>query len=86
MFKSALGAAPVVVVWPAAGLAQSIPVAYFSPQRAFAVSPEGKEAEARLTALQAERAKELDARNQKMKAMQDALQRSGAVASGPSGT
>jgi Skp family chaperone for outer membrane proteins len=49
--------------------------ACFSPQRAFAASPEGKDVETRLTALLAKRAKELDARNQRLKALQDGLQR-----------
>ena|SRR6187549_3732914 len=84
MLKSALGAALILVVWPLTASAQpltSTPVGYFSPQRAFAASPEGRDAETRLTALQAERAKELDARNQRLKALQDVLQRSGPVLS-----
>lgn len=84
MLKSALGPALILVVWPLTASAQpltSTPLGYFSPQRAFAASPEGRDAETRLTALQAERAKELDARNERLKALQDALQRSGSVLS-----
>jgi Skp family chaperone for outer membrane proteins len=84
MYKSALGAALALVLWPLTGFAQSpgsFPVAYFSPQRAFAASTEGQVAQTRLTALRAERAKELDARNQKVKALQDSLKRNEAVLS-----
>ena len=54
-------------------------LAYFSPERAFMMSPDGKSAQAKLTALEAERGKELAARNAKLKDMQDALQRGAAV-------
>jgi Skp family chaperone for outer membrane proteins len=54
-------------------------LAYFSPQRAFALSPDGKAAEARLSALEAERSKELAARNAKLQEMQTSLQQSAAV-------
>ena len=54
-------------------------LAYFSPQRAFALSPDGKAAEARLSALEAERSKELAARNAKLADMQNSLQQSAAV-------
>lgn len=67
--------AVAVLASPLAASAQtglSAPIAYFSPQRAFAASPEGKDVEAKLTALQAQRSRELDARNQKLKALQDA--------------
>jgi outer membrane protein len=56
-------------------------VAYFSPQRAFAASPDGREADTRLTALQATRERELDARNQKLSALRNALQSNAAVLS-----
>ena len=82
----ALGALLMLFAGPLTAAAQtpgSVPVAYFSPQRAFAALPEGKEVEARLVALQAERSRELDARNQKLKALQDALQQSTAVLSAP---
>jgi outer membrane protein len=84
MLKRALGAAVILFVWPLSTSAQpslSIPLAYFSPQRAFAASPEGRDVETRLTALQAARAKELDARHQRLKALQDGLQRNEAVLS-----
>lgn len=54
-------------------------LAYFSPERAFAMSSDGQAAQAKLTALEAERGKELAARNAKLKDMQDALQRGAAV-------
>lgn len=84
MLKSALSAAVVVLLWPLAASAQpsiSLPLAYFSPQRAFAASPEAKDVETRLTTLQTQRTRELDARNQRLKALQDALQRNGSVLS-----
>ena len=84
MPKSVLSAVLVLLVSPLAATAQTAsatPIAYFSPQRAFAASPEGKVTEARLAALQAERGRELGARNQKLKVMQDALQQTGAVLS-----
>ena len=54
-------------------------LAYFSPQRAFALSPDGKAAEAKLSALEAERSKELAARTAKLQDMQNSLQQTAAV-------
>ncbi len=54
-------------------------LAYFSPQRAFALSADGKTAEAKLSALEAERSKEIAARNAKMQDMEKALQQSSSV-------
>lgn len=54
-------------------------LAYFSPERAFAMSSDGKAAQARLTALEVERGKELAARNAKLKEMQTALERGAAA-------
>jgi outer membrane protein len=54
-------------------------LAYFSPQRAFALSADGKAAEARLSALEAERSKELEARSAKLKEMEASLQQSSSV-------
>jgi|KBSSwiStaDraftv2_1062776.scaffolds.fasta_scaffold49499_3 outer membrane protein len=82
MLKSVLGAVLTLLVCPFVASAQpSVPFAYFSPQRAFAASPESKTVETRLNALQATRSKELDSRNQRLKVMQDALERSGTVLS-----
>ena len=53
-------------------------LAYFSPERAFAMSSDGKAAETKLATLEAERGKELAARR-KLKDMQDSLQRGAAV-------
>lgn len=79
-----LMAAVLVAGLPVAVSAQAapsapLPIAYFSPQRAFFASPDGKIAQARLTSLQAQRAKEVDARNAKLKQLQDALQQASAV-------
>jgi Skp family chaperone for outer membrane proteins len=58
-------------------------LAYFSPQRAFFQSNDGKAAEARLTSLQAQASREADSRNAKLKALQDELaQRSSVLAEG----
>lgn len=54
-------------------------LAYFSPQRAFALSADGKAAEAKLNALEAERSKEIAARNAKLQVMQNSLQQSSSV-------
>ena len=54
-------------------------LAYFSPQRAFALSSDGKAAEAKLSALEAVKAKEIAARNSKLKELQDALERGTSV-------
>jgi outer membrane protein len=65
----------------AAGQTTSLPIAYFSPQRAFVGSAEGKAAQAKLTSLQTDRSREIEARNDKLKAMQGALQQTGVVVS-----
>jgi Skp family chaperone for outer membrane proteins len=57
----------------------SLPLAYFSAQRAFAQSADGKTAQAKLSSLQAERSTEIAARNAKLKGLQDALQQSATV-------
>ena len=54
-------------------------LAYFSPQRAFALSTDGKAAEAKLGALEAERSKEIAARNAKLQDMQSALEKTSSV-------
>ena len=54
-------------------------LAYFSPQRAFALSSDGKAAQTKLAALEVERSKELAARNAKLQELQEALQRSAGV-------
>jgi outer membrane protein len=61
------------MVLPASAAAQaisSVPLAYFSPQRAFLESSDGKAIQTKLTALQAERSKEVDTRNQRLRDMQ----------------
>ena len=83
-------AALALVVLPAVGSAQTpqtqlpadvpgLRLAYFSPERAYAQSTAGKSAQAKLASLQVERAKEIGARNAKLKGLQDALQQSASV-------
>jgi len=54
-------------------------LAYFSPERAFTMSSDGKAAQAKLAVLEAERGKVLAAKIAKLKDMQYALQRGAAV-------
>jgi outer membrane protein len=53
--------------------ADAVRLAYFSPQRAFFQSNDGKAAEARLTSLQSQTTREVDSRNAKLKALQQEL-------------
>ena len=62
---------------PASG--PSFPLAYFSPQRAFLSSPDGKMAQAKLSSLEAEKSKEISARGAALKQLQDALQQASSV-------
>lgn len=71
-----LASAQAATIQPDALMAR---LAYFSPQRAFALSPDGQAAEAKLSALESERGKELAARNAKLQDMQSSLQQSAAV-------
>ena len=57
----------------------SVRLAYFSPQRVFAESVDGKSATAKLTALQAEKAKEIESRTARLQSQREALQRSATV-------
>src|SRR5688572_19643010 len=76
-----------LVVLPSVGSAQTqlptdaagLRMAYFSPERAFAQSVAGKTAQAKLASLQAEKEKEITARNLRLKALQDALQQGASV-------
>lgn len=54
-------------------------MAYFSPQRAFALSADGKAAQAKLSSLEAERSREIAARTTKLKELQESLAKSEAV-------
>src|SRR5687767_1755836 len=80
-------AALALTVLPSVGSAQTqsapdaagLRLAYFSPERAYAQSTAGKTAQAKLASLQAEKAKEISARNAKLKGLQDALQQSASV-------
>ena len=85
-------AALALVVLPSAGSGQTpqtqlpadvpgLRLAYFSPERAYAQSSAGKSAQAKLASLQVEKAKEISARNAKLKGLQDALQQSASVQS-----
>ena len=58
-------------------------MAYFSPQRAFALSADGKAAQAKLSTLEAERTREITARTAKLKELQDALRKSEGVLAEP---
>jgi outer membrane protein len=51
-------------------------LAYFSPQRAFSQSAAGQAAQALLTALQTERAREIDARSKTLRTQQQQLEQS----------
>ena len=76
-------AAALSLVIPVAADAQTPTIAdrlaYFSAQRAFAASPDGKLAQAKLEALQAERAREITSRNAQLEKLQVTLQQSAAV-------
>jgi Skp family chaperone for outer membrane proteins len=82
MPKCVLGALVLLMVLPssaAAQLSQSVNnadltrIAYVSPQRAFYESNDGKAAQARLASLQSERSREVEARNTKLKTLQQEL-------------
>jgi Skp family chaperone for outer membrane proteins len=81
MPKCTLTAFVLTMVLPsiaAAQLTQSvnsdpIRLAFVSPQRAFYESNDGKAAQARLASLQSETSREVDARNAKLKALQQEL-------------
>ena len=84
MLNASRMAVIICVLFPVAAAAQvstttAFPVAYFSVQRAFAASPDGKAAQTRLLSLQAERTKEIEARNLRLRALQDTLERSASV-------
>lgn len=84
MFKMLASAALGLLVLPCIATAQvqnvaASRLAYFSPQRAFAASPDGKLARMKLEALQAERTKEFDVRSQQLQKLQATLQQSAAV-------
>ena len=80
-------AAMAGVLWPVAASAQAqgsqdstaSRLAYFSPQRAFALSADAKTAQTTLAALESETGKQLAARNAKLKQMQDSLQQGASV-------
>jgi Skp family chaperone for outer membrane proteins len=58
-----------------------VPVACFSPQRAFSESADGKAALARLTALQTERTRAIDEKNKALQAQEQALKQSASLLS-----
>jgi outer membrane protein len=71
---------------PAAGLTVpadplAIRVAYFSPQRAFSESAEGKAAETRLSTLQAEKERAVAEKSKALQTQQQALEASGSLLS-----
>jgi Skp family chaperone for outer membrane proteins len=77
------GLLSLFVVSPAAAQAVAIAsatrLAYFSPQRAFATSPDGKVAEAKLASLRAEKSKEIDERTKLLEGRRASLQQSSTV-------
>ena len=89
MPKCALSALVLLMVLPSmatAQVAQSVSsdltrLAYVSPQRAFYESNDGKAAQAKLTSLQSATSREVEARNTKLKALQqDLAQRASVLA------
>jgi Skp family chaperone for outer membrane proteins len=54
----------------------AIRLAYFSPQRAFYESDAGRAVQGKLSSIQAETSKEIEARSAKLKALQGALEQS----------
>src|SRR5687767_8977585 len=64
---------PAAAQLPQSVTADPVRLAYVSPQRAFYESNDGKAAQARLTSLQSEMSREAEARNAKLKALQDDL-------------
>jgi Skp family chaperone for outer membrane proteins len=54
-------------------------MAYFSPQRAFALSSDGKAAQAKLAALEAQKTREVNVRNTRLRELEDALRKSEGV-------
>lgn len=80
MSKSGLGALLLSIVLPSVAAAQTASssadlarLAYVSPQRVFFESNDGKAARARLDSLQSKASREADARNAKLKALQQEL-------------
>jgi Skp family chaperone for outer membrane proteins len=91
MPRSAFFAIALSIAMPSFAAAQQprvtsvdqIRLAYVSPQRAFSESNDGKVAQARLNAIQSQTSRELEARNTKIKALQQELvQRSSVLAEG----
>ena len=75
MIPSAVSAQTAI---PTAG---GIRIAYFSPQRAFALSLDGKAAQAKLAALEAETTKQLGTRTAKLNELRDFIRQNEAVLS-----
>jgi Skp family chaperone for outer membrane proteins len=70
-------------LWPLTAYAQQLVarVGSLSPQRAFAESPEGKAAVARLQALEEKQSREIAAKNKALQSQQQALEQNAAVLS-----
>ena len=56
-------------------------LAYFSPRRAYVESTDGKAAQAKLSSLQAETSRQLEAQNTRLRELQNALAQSSALLS-----
>jgi Skp family chaperone for outer membrane proteins len=76
-------AALVLFATSTASAAQTLPdgIAYFSPARAFALSADGKAAQSRLTAFQADKAAQIEARRKSLQGQQEELAKGVAVLS-----
>lgn len=80
--KRSSWALTIVLGFPFVAAAQNNPagltdahLAYFSPVRAFSLSAEGKAAQTKLSALEAEKAKEIEARNNDLQGRRAAFER-----------
>ena len=77
----------LVLILPSVSGAQTAPfagdtvsrMAYFSPQRAFALSADGKAAEARLAALEVENSREISGRTAKLNELREFIRKNEAV-------
>src|SRR5687767_4739694 len=77
---SALWMPPIAAAQlPQSVTSDPVRLAYVSAQRAFYESNDGKAAQARLTTLQVEMEREADARNAKLKALQESLAKGATV-------
>ncbi len=86
MRKTLTWALTIVLGLPFVAAAQNNPagltdwrLAYFSPARAFSLSAEGKAAQTKLISLEAEKAKQIEARNNDLQGRRAAFERASAA-------